>query len=111
MVLVIGQLLDYRNGLTGWLSHILVGLLLLLMTVLSLVTSITFWMEYGVLGFILGPLKTWSYVFYCVMMILAWRTGEVQLTQGFRRVVLSNNNDKKNDDQNPDDVNSSMLTI
>ena len=105
MVLVIGQLLDYRNGLTGWLSHILVGLLLLLMTVLSLVTSITFWMEYGVLGFILGPLKTWSYVFYCVMMIVAWRTGEQQLSQGYRRVVISDDNDKKNDDKSPDDEN------
>ena len=110
MVLVIGQLLDYRNGLTGCFGHIVVSSLLLLMTAFSVLTSVTFWMEYGVLGFILGPLKTWSYVFYCVMMILAWRTGELQLTQGYRRVI-SNNSDKKNDDENPDDVNSSMLSI
>merc|ERR1712141_734479 len=102
MVLVIGQILDYRNGLQGYLGHIVMSTLLLIMTVFSLLTSITFWMEYGVLGFILGPLKTWSYVFYSVMFLLAWRTGDKHLAEGYRRTVVLAAREKKNDDENPD---------
>ena len=110
MVLVIGQILDYRNGLQGYLGHIVITTLLLLMTAFSLFTSVTFWLEYGVLGFILGPLKTWSYVFYCVMFLLAWRTGDRHLAEGYRRTVIMEAREKKHDDENPD-VTSSMLSI
>ena len=109
MVMVIGQILDYRNGLQGYLGHIVMSTLLLIMTVSSLLTSITFWMEYGVLGFILGPLKTWSYVFYSVMFLLAWRTGDKHLAEGYRRTVVLAAREKKNDDENPD-ATSSMLS-
>ena len=110
MVLVIGQILDYRNGLQGYLGHIIIFTLLVTMTVLSLLTSITFWMEYGVLGFILGPLKTWSYVFYCLMFLLAWRTGDQHLAEGYRRTVIVEAREKKHDDENPD-VSSAMLSL
>ena len=75
----------------------------------DLLTSITFWMEYGVLGFILGPLKTWSYVFYSVMFLLAWRTGDKHLAEGYRQTVIMEAREKKHDDETPD-VTSSMLS-
>ena len=109
MVMVIGQILDYRNGVQGCLGHILMATLLLVMTACSLLLSVTFWLQYGVLGFILGPLKTWSYVFYSVMFLLAWRTGDKHLTEGYRRSIIMEAREKKNDDETPD-VTSSMLS-
>ena len=37
----------------------------------SIYFSLTFWMDFGALGFFFGPLKTWSYVFYGAMIWLA----------------------------------------
>ena len=80
MVLGIGHLLDFRYGqattraLTSRLGHVSITASLLLMTTGALILSLTFWMQFGVLGFFLGPLKTWSYFFYSLMFWLAWRT-------------------------------------
>ena len=70
------------------------GLLLLLVTGLSLLTSLTFWLQYGVMGVLLGPLKTWSYVFYGVMMVLAWRAGKRHLASGVWSWMLVQVGDK-----------------
>ena len=86
MVLAVGHLLDIRYGqatgssLTGILAHFSVTASLLLMTAGSLFLSFTFWIQFGVLGIFLGPLKTWSYIFYSLMFWLAWRTKPEFLT-------------------------------
>ena len=86
MVLAVGHLLDIRYGqatgssLTGILAHVSVTASLLLMTAGSLFLSFTFWIQFGVLGIFLGPLKTWSYIFYSFMFWLAWRTKPEFLT-------------------------------
>ena len=56
------------------MTHVMVTASLLLMTAGSLFLSFTFWIQFGVLGVFLGPLKTWSYIFYSLMFWLAWRT-------------------------------------
>ena len=87
MVVVVGQILDHRNGVKGWRGPLLTSILLLIVTAFSLLTSLNFWCQYGVLGFLLGPLKTWSHLFYCLIFLLAWRTGDNHLAQGYRRAL------------------------
>lgn len=92
MVLAVGHLLDVRYGqatgrfLTGMLAHVSVMASLLLMTAGSLFLSLTFWVQFGVLGIFLGPLKTWSYIFYSLMFWLAWRTKPEFLTSLHRYI-------------------------
>ena len=102
MVLAVGHLLDIRYGqatgssLTGILAHVSVTASLLLMTAGSLFLSFTFWIQFGVLGIFLGPLKTWSYIFYSFMFWLAWRTKPEFLTSLHRD--LNGQGYKKNED-------------
>ena len=49
----------------GWRGP-LTSILLLIVTAFSLPTSLQ-----GVLGFLLGPLKTWSHLFYCLILLMA----------------------------------------
>ena len=66
MVLVIGQLLDHRTtGRTSRLGHLMTCLLLLSAIGLSLLISITFWLQYGIMGVLLGPLKETSINDFC----------------------------------------------
>ena len=68
MVLVIGQLLDHRiTGQTSRLGHLMTCLLLLSAICLSLQISITFWLQYGIMGVFLGPLKEPSINDFCKM--------------------------------------------
>ena len=104
MVFAIGHVLDYRHGqVTGTIQttmcgHILHGVLLILMMSGSIFLSITFWLQHGVLGFFLGPLKTWSYVFYSVMFVLAWKT-KTEIFTNYIRVISRESKEKKNDDE------------
>lgn len=103
MVLAVGHLLDVRYGqatgrsLTGMLSHVSVTASLLLMTAGSLFLSFTFWVQFGVLGIFLGPLKTWSYIFYSLMFWSAWRTKPEFLTSLHR--YISGQGYKKDEDE------------
>ena len=87
MVVVVGKILDHRNGARGWRGPLLTSILLIIVTAFSVLTSLNFWLQYGVLGVLLGPLKTWSYVFYCLVFLLAWRTGDTHLARGYRRAL------------------------
>jgi hypothetical protein len=76
MVLVIGHVADWRVGRVGGRrvqagQHLAAGLLLLLGLAGALFLSLTFWLQFGFMGFFLGPLKTWSYVFYGLMVWVA----------------------------------------
>ena len=76
LVVVVGHLADWRCGRVGGRGvtgreHAVAGVLLLMGLATSLFFSLTFWLSFGVLGFFLGPLKTWSYVFYSAMFWLA----------------------------------------
>ena len=101
MVVAVGHLLDFRYGQAigrslTWLTHAMVTASLLLMTAGSLFLSFTFWIQFGVLGIFLGPLKTWSYIFYSLMFWLAWRTKPEFLTSLHRD--LSGQGYKKDED-------------
>lgn len=78
VVLVIGHVLDHRNSVhtnsvkSTKVTHVSFLAYLLLVLVASIYFSLTFWFQFGIIGFVLGPLKTWSYIFYGVMFWLAW---------------------------------------
>jgi len=108
MVLFIGELLDWRNhsltssgrpgrivccSSSGCLVFVLAG---------SIFLSITFWLQFGVLGIFLGPLKTWSYLFYGVMCVLAWRVPALHCRQ-FNTLFSNLSPEKKSDDAEEDE--------
>jgi len=78
LVLVIGHVLDYRNYVhtismkSSKVTHVSFLGVLLFALLASIYFSLTFWFQFGIIGFVLGPLKTWSYIFYGVMFWLAW---------------------------------------
>ena len=74
VVAVLGHLLHWRAApaRAPALGHALAALALLLATAVSVFFSLSFWLQFGVLGFLLCPLKTWSYVFYPLLFYLAW---------------------------------------
>ena len=49
--------------------------ILILLSVLAfcIYCSLFFWFEFGVLGFFVGPLRTWSFIFYGCLFAVAWR--------------------------------------
>ena len=65
--------------------------------------SVTFWLQFGVLGFIFGPLKTWSYLFYTVMMILAWRSPADTFSRYNRAICDQNKKQEDVETQNSED--------
>ena len=35
--------------------------------------TLVFWVEFGVLGFFVGPFRTWTLCFYVVLAVIAWK--------------------------------------
>merc|ERR1712142_616115 len=74
IVLGLGHILDYRNSVftdsvrSSKSAHLSFGGCVLVVLGLSIFMSLTFWLQFGIFGFVLGPLKTWSYFFYAAMM-------------------------------------------
>jgi len=87
VVTVLGHLLHWRASAARApaLSHALAALALLLATAVSVFFSLSFWLHFGALGFFLGPLKTWSYVFYPLLFYLAWTLPPAQGAVGEAR--------------------------
>jgi len=103
IVLVIGHLADWRCGYvtashtnTTRIQHSFHALLLLCFVCGSIFFSITFWQSFGVLGFFLGPLKTWSYLFYGGMLWVAATLPEEACTK-FVRIMKEKHWEKKTD--------------
>ena len=106
VVLAIGHLLDFKYGQMmdvgggagncGILRHVAISVSLLLMMAFSVFLSLSFWNQFGSLGFLLGPLKTWSYVFYSAMFWLAWRSSADRLAAVHR--VLTKEKEKNEDE-------------
>ena len=85
VALALGHLLDFRHNQRedarcGLIGHILITVLLLVVMGLNFYLSLNLWRQFGVSGFLVGPLKTWSYVFYAVMFWLAWRSTKAEIT-------------------------------
>eukprot|EP00092_Neocalanus_flemingeri_P003554 GFUD01003812.1.p1 GENE.GFUD01003812.1~~GFUD01003812.1.p1 ORF type:complete len:658 (-),score=161.85 GFUD01003812.1:147-2120(-) len=103
IVLVIGHVLDYRNFVltgalkSGKVAHLSFLGCLLFAVIISIYLSITFWLQFGIMGFVLGPLKTWSYIFYTAMFWLAW-TLPRDHCQVFNSLVHKEDRGKKTDD-------------
>jgi len=103
VVLVIGHVLDCRNlVLTNSLksskvAHVSFCGCLLFVVMFSIYFSITFWLQFGIMGFVLGPLKTWSYIFYSAMFWLAW-TVPRDHCQIFNCLINQEDKEKKTDD-------------
>eukprot|EP00090_Calanus_glacialis_P002371 TRINITY_DN11760_c0_g1_i1.p1 TRINITY_DN11760_c0_g1~~TRINITY_DN11760_c0_g1_i1.p1 ORF type:complete len:657 (+),score=188.57 TRINITY_DN11760_c0_g1_i1:41-2011(+) len=103
IVLVIGHVLDCRNFVltsslkSSKVAHVsfLGGLLFVL--IVSIYFSITFWLQFGIIGFVLGPLKTWSYIFYAAMFWVAW-TVPRDHCQVFNSLFNQQDYEKKTDD-------------
>jgi len=108
MVLAIGHLLDIKHGqvfdnrVVSWCGHLACALGVVTMLAFSILLGVTFWSQFGALGIVFGPLKTWSYVFYGVMFFLAWRMGAEQFIK-FNQII-NDRKDKKNEDE--ENVNS-----
>ena len=106
VVLAIGHLLDFKygqmmdvgggTGNCGMMRHVAISVSLLLMMAFSVFLSLSFWHQFGSLGFLLGPLKTWSYVFYSAMFWLAWRSSADRLAAVHR--VLTKEKEKIEDE-------------
>ena len=106
VVLAIGHLLDFKYGQMmdvgggagecGIMRHVAISVSLLLMMAFSVFLSLSFWHQFGSLGFLLGPLKTWSYVFYSAMFWLAWRSSADRLAAVHR--VLTKEKEKNEDE-------------
>ena len=106
VVLAIGHLLDFKygqmmdvgggTGECGIMRHVAISVSLLLMMAFSVFLSLSFWHQFGSLGFLLGPLKTWSYVFYSAMFWLAWRSSADRLAAVHR--VLTKEKEKIEDE-------------
>ena len=106
VVLAIGHLLDFKygqmmdvgggTGECGMMRHVAISVSLLLMMAFSVFLSLSFWNQFGSLGFLLGPLKTWSYVFYSAMFWLAWRSSADRLAAVHR--VLTKEKEKNEDE-------------
>ena len=106
VVLAIGHLLDFKygqmmdvgggTGNCGIMRHVAISVSLLLMMAFSVFLSLSFWHQFGSLGFLLGPLKTWSYVFYSAMFWLAWRSSADRLAAVHR--VLTKEKEKIEDE-------------
>ena len=106
VVLAIGHLLDFKygqmmdvgggTGECGMMRHVAISVSLLLMMAFSVFLSLSFWHQFGSLGFLLGPLKTWSYVFYSAMFWLAWRSSADRLAAVHR--VLTKEKEKIEDE-------------
>ena len=87
MVMGIGQILDHRNGVKACRGLLLTFSLLVLVTAFSLLSSLNFSLQYGVLAFLLGPLNTWALPFYSLLALLAGRTRDKHLELGYRRAL------------------------
>ena len=87
MVVGIGQILDHRNGVKACRGLLLTSSLLVIVTAFSLLSSLNFSLQYGVLAFLLGPLNTWALPFYSLLALLAGRTGDKHLELGYRRAL------------------------
>ena len=106
VVLAIGHLLDFKygqmmdvgggTGNCGIMRHVAISVSLLLMMAFSVFLSLSFWHQFGSLGFLLGPLKTWSYVFYSAMFWLAWRSSADRMAAVHR--VLTKEKEKNEDE-------------
>ena len=106
VVLAIGHLLDFKYGQMmdvgggagncGMMRHVAISVSLLLMMAFSVFLSLSFWHQFGSLGFLLGPLKTWSYVFYSAMFWLAWRSSADRMAAVHR--VLTKEKEKNEDE-------------
>ena len=106
VVLAIGHLLDFKYGQMmdvgggaancGIMRHVAISVSLLLMMAFSVFLSLSFWHQFGSLGFLLGPLKTWSYVFYSAMFWLAWRSSADRMAAVHR--VLTKEKEKNEDE-------------
>ncbi|XP_023338956.1 transmembrane protein 62-like [Eurytemora carolleeae] len=77
-VLACGHIIDSRNRLADsrcWFGfqHCSVFSILLVAGALSILFSISFWLQFGPLGFFVGPLCTWSYPLYGLMIFLSFR--------------------------------------
>ena len=77
LVVVIGHVADWRvSRVTSRprptaASHALAAALLVLGMAANVYFSLSFWQQFGVLGVVVGPLRTWSHVFYTVMVAVA----------------------------------------
>ena len=87
MVVGIGQILDHRNGMKACRGLLLTFSLLVIVTAFSLLSSLNFSLQYGVLAFLLGPLNTWALPFYSLLALLAGRTRDKHLELGYRRAL------------------------
>jgi len=117
LVLVLGHILDYKNNTfknsvgSSKVVHMCFLVFLIVAVILSIFFSLTFWLQFGILGFVLGPLKTWSYFFYAVMIWLAW-TVPKDHCQGFNSVFNQHDLEKKTDDnEDTSESESAMLKI
>jgi len=114
LVLVIGQVAEWRlskvtiHPSPSLLSNILALALLCIALASSIYFSFTFWMQFGALGFFLGPLKTWSYVFYGAMF---WIAATLPANNCIKYMQLSMNNDsyQKKMDNETDHVEGNSL--
>lgn len=79
VVLFLGHILDYKTSQhisttkSSNAVHITFLSSYIFVIAIAIFFSITFWLQFGIIGFILGPLKTWSYIFYAVMFWIAWK--------------------------------------
>jgi len=114
VVLVLGHVLDYRNSLitnnvrSSKVAHVafLGGFIFVLVS--SIFFSLTFWLQFGILGFMIGPLKTWSYIFYAAMFWLAWTVPKDHCL-GFNSIFNQDYLDKKTDDSLEDTLEEESL--
>ena len=77
-------------------GHCLAALLLFLATALSIFFAISLWLQGGAMGFFLGPLKTWSFIFYTAMAVVAATLPEDHFT-GFVALLNTRDDGKKTD--------------
>ena len=111
MVLIIGQVAEWRISKVtilpppSLLSNIVALVSLLANLAASIYFSLSFWMEFGALGFFFGPLKTWSYVFYGAMI---WMAATLPENSCIEYMKLTNNGylEKKDTDTNLDESDS-----
>jgi len=45
----------------------------ILVFALTMYFTLAFWLEFGVLGFFVGPFRTWTLIFYAILAIIAWK--------------------------------------
>jgi len=114
VVLVLGHVLDYRNSFltsnvrsSKWAHTSCVGALIVVL-VFSIFLSLTFWLQFGILGFLVGPLKTWSYIFYAAMLWRAWTVPKDHCLV-FNILFNQPHLDKKTDDLEDDTLEKGSL--